>query len=952
MSRKHLLWLAPLCLAALFAGALLALPGFVASQNHRPAIERFASSLTGRQVNIQGKLSLSLLPRPRLTATGITISGPDHEVISAKALALDVSLPALLRGQLAVQTLNLDHPVINFPWPLPGGPRAIASPAWLAALHAHFSNARITLGRLAFTKVDADLFTGRGGAVSISGNGTIGGENAAISVALGRAALDGTAPLSAQASAGQSRASFSGTLGMDSTVAGQVSITLPGKITGGATLTADGQQLVLTNLMLSKGSQSLSGNASFMLQKPALEAALMARNLDFTQLAALPGALKSLPVDVTLNASNVILRGTAFPALSLAVSTGAAGADVHSLSLSLPGGGTLAGSGKMAPSGALSGHLSLTVPESAPLLATYNLPPLPNWPSAYLTAQLGGTSARPALDKLTGTLGTSHVDGTLVLGPHQATGRLGFNHLNLTPLAGWAGQTLPGGITASLEVDADSAEAGPVKLSNLILDAGLDGGALNVRSLSASLYGGLARGSFTLDSKGLVTAAQGFLDIPSAAPLAALLPAAYAPPSSLLAGRLTLQLAARGPANALAASAVAHLTTLLPDPKTSAPTLAGVLTLTASPIIDQTSLSASGPLTAQYPEASLLSRFFGLDQGLTFPGAGAASLRARFTASPSTYGLNDFVLSFGAQNASGQVMVQKGNVSGQIYAGTLALPPIPAGLQFPSSLPLQGKLSLKAGQILYAGQPLLGPSAASLNWAGNGAALDVAQISLGGGNLSGNLGLSLSPKAAPAFTAKLLAQQINTDALALPMAFPYHVSGTLNGNATLTASGYGLKSILATLGGSASLNISNGRISGFSLHGFAGALGTTDAEHALYTALVSGTTPFSTLTLATTLANGNCSLTSASLQGPAGRVSAKGGIDLYDQAQALQLSVSPAGVRPPVSALVTVLGEWNAPRHIAHMAAALKWKPAPASPIPPAALPLPPPAAPAPPLAH
>ena len=951
MSRKHLFWLVPLFLAAIFASMLLALPGFVASQNHRPAIERFASSLTGRRVNIEGKLSLSLLPRPRITATGITISGPDHEVISAKALALDVSLPALLHGQLAVQTLNLDHPIINFPWPLPGGPRAIAPPAWLAALHAHFSNASITLGGLGFTQVNADLFTGPDGAVSISGNGTVEGQNTAISVALGQTGLDGTAPLSVQVSAGQSKASFSGTLGMDSTVTGQITVTLPGQITGSATLNADGKQLALTDLALKKRRETLSGSASFMLQKPALKADLMGQNLDFTQLADLPEALTSLPADITLNASNVILRGTVFPALSLAVSTSATGADLHSLSLSLPGGGTLAGSGTMAPSGTLSGHLSLTVPDSAALLAAYSLPALPNWPSARLTAQLGGTAAQPALNKLSGTLGTDHISGTLVLGAHRAAGQLSFSQLALGPLAGWAGQTLPGGLTADLEVDADKAEAGPVKLSNLILDTTLDG-TLNVRSLSASLYGGLARGSFTLDSKGRVTSAQGFLDIPSATPLAALLPATYTPPSGLLAGRLTLQFAARGTANALATSAVAHLTTLLPNPKTNTPALAGVLSVTASPIIDQTKLSASGPLTAQYPEAILLAHFFGLDQGLTFPGAGAASLRARFTASASAYGLNDFVLSFGAQNASGQVMVQKNNVSGQIYAGTLALPPIPSGLQFPSSLPMQGKLTLRARQILYARQPLLGPSAGSLSWAGDGAALDVAHISIGGGNLSGNLGLSLSPKAAPAFTAKLLAQNIGTSALALPLAFPYPVSGTLNGNAALTASGYGLKSILATLGGSASLTISNGVVSGFSLLGFAGALGTADAEHEIYHALVSGATPFCTLTLAATLANGNCSLTSASLDGPAGHVTASGGIDLYDQAQALQLSFSPAGVQPPVSASMTVLGDWNAPRHIAHMAAALNWKPAPALPIPPAALPLPPPAAPAPPPAH
>ncbi len=300
----------------------------------------------------------------------------------------------------------------------------------------------------------------------------------------------------------------------------------------------------------------------------------------------------------------------------------------------------------------------------------------------------------------------------------------------------------------------------------------------------------------------------------------------------------------------------------------------------------------------------------------------------RFTASASTYGLNDFVLSFGALNASGRVMVQNGAVTGQIEARNVAIPPIPVGVQFPTSLPLQGKLSLKARQIIYAGNPLLGPSAATLSWSGTGATLDVAQASYGSGTLSGSLGMALSATAAPAFTAKLLAQGIDAGTVALPIPFPYPITtGTLDGSAALTASGYGLKSVIATLGGTATLNATKGVLRGFNLEGFADALGTPDAVHTLYKTLVSGSTPFTSLSLAATLANGNCTLTSASLTGPAGLVSGSGGIDLYDNAQALRLVFAPAQVQPPVSATLLVLGTWSAPKHIAHMKSALDWKP-------------------------
>ena len=933
---KKLLWFVPAVVVAVGLGTLLALPGFVASQSHRPAMERFASALTGREVHIEGKLTLELLPRPRLTATHITIAGPDNEVISAKALALDIALPALLRGQLAVQTLNLDSPVIKFPWPLPGGPRAVAPPPWLAALHAHFTNASISLGGQAFTKVSADLFTGPDGAVSVSGNGNLLGQMVTLSVALGRTGLDGAAPLAVQTSIAQASngktsngktsttpvsADFSGSLSDASVINGQLTANLPGKITASADLSANAMQLSLGRLALAQGSETLSGSAVFSLVKPALTADLMGQNMNFDQWTALPAPLLSwaanVPADISLNASAITLLGQNFPALNITLSTGPSGTSVKALNVSLPGGGTLAGSGAIAGGGQLSGQLNLTVPDDTALLAAYHLPPLPNWPAAHFTATLAGTTAQPVLQGLTGTLGADHLTGNVVLTQHHMAGQLKFDHLAVGPLTAWAGQPAPGAFTAELEITAAKAEAGPVKLTNFAVDAALDG-TLNVRRVSANLYGGLAAGSFALDADGRVNAAQGFIDLPSATPLAGLIPAAYTPPAAMLSPRLSVLFAARGPANALSASAVARL---------------GEFTFTASPVIDLVHGSATGALSVQHPEARLVARLFGWDQALVFPGAGSVSLRARFTASAEQYGLNDFVLSFGTLNASGQVMANKGVFTGQISAQNVAIPPMTAGLQFPTSLPLQGKLTLSAQQIIYAGNPLLGPSAATFSWSGSGATLDVSQAQYGGGNFSGSLGMALSPTAAPAFTAKLMAQNIDASSLALPITFPYPIpTGQLDASATLTASGYGLKSVVATLGGTATLNAKQGVLHGFNLQAFGDALGTPDAVHTLYKALVSGSTPFTSLNLAMTLASGNCTFTAASLDGPSGHVDGSGGIDLYDNAQALRLTFTPAQVQPPVSATLLVLGTWAAPKHIAHMKPALAWKaPAPAT---------------------
>lgn len=906
--RKRFLLLLPAALLAVIIGAALALPGFVAAQDNRPAIERLASALTGRDVHIAGKLSLTLLPHPRLTATNVTISGPDREVISARALSMDIALPALLRGQIAVQTLDLDSPVIDFPWPLPGGPAAVAPPPWLAALHAHLTNAHIAMGRLVFSKVDADLYTGQDGTVSLSGNGVLLGRSVTLSLALGPLGDDGAAPLSVEGRSGALSARFSGALTGASTVSGTLNAALPGKAAASATLGVDGETLALAGLKLSAGDARLEGSAGLDLAAKSLTANLLGRNLDLDRLAGLPGWASAIPAQISLNAANVTLRGQRFPALSVDFATAPTGTKVQMFSLSLPGGGTLTGHGEAAPGGALRGQLSLNVPDGAALLAAFHLPPLPAG-SAHVTAALAGTASLPMLQDLSGTLGGAHVTGNLVLGWRRLAGRLAFDELDLAPLAAWAGRDGTKTFSADLEITAAKAEAGPLKLTNLAIDAALDG-TLNVRRISAALYGGLAAGSFTLDSGGRISSAEGFLDLPSASPLGALIPPAYAPPAALLKPRLALRFAASGPADALAASAVLRL---------------GEFTVTTTPVIDLIRHSAAGALTAQHPEAILVARLFGFDHGLIFPGAGSASLRAGFSAGPGRYGLDDFVANFGALTASGRVMVQKGAVSGEIDAGTIALPPLPAKLQFPASLPLQGSIALRLRQLVYDGQDLTGPGAAKLSWSGRGAVLDLSRTAYGKGDISGSLDVNLAPKAAPAFSAKILLRHVDATTLAPDVAFPLPVTaGTVDGNAALTAAGYGLKSLLATLGGTVSLTVADGEIGGFDLPGFTAALGAPGAAQAL----AGGHSAFTSLKLDAAIKDGNCTLTSAVMSSPAGTVEGSGGIDLYDEGQALKLGFAPS-VSPPLTAGMLVLGSWAKPKITLQAQDAPSWLPAP-----------------------
>lgn len=963
VKRKHLFWAAPLALVLILAVLLLALPDFVAAPSHRAAMEDFASRLTGREVKISGKLSLSYLPEPEITASGITITGPGHETITAKSLSLALAMPALLHGQLAVRTLNLDTPVISYPWPLPGGISAVAPPPWLAALHAHLDNGRIRFGAVDFTNVNADIFTGAGGSVSVSGNGSLAQRAVSLSLAVGETAANGSAQISIQSQLGDAKTSLSGTLDEQSHLAGQLSLQMPDGLNGSAQISADANGISASGISLSQDTAQLNGTAEFSFTPLELRAELTGQNIDFTKAKAATSLWPAqLPVQINLSAGNIKLAGRAYPSLQMKLENAAGQLTLRDLALGLPGGASLGGSISRSASHALTGHLSLSAPDLAATTAGLGLPGESAWSSASLQAELGGTSSAPVLNTLSGQLGADHVSGHVILSraDSHAAYQLSFDHLALAPLAAWLGQKPLGGhFTAEGELSAAQADAGPVKLSNLFVDSEMDG-TLNIRRATANLYNGVAGASVTLDGSFKVTSAHGFLDVPSATPFAGMLPASLKLPRELLAPRLSMLAAAAGPPDALSASFVGRL---------------GDFTVTASPLINLIKLSAAGAVSLQHPSAIAALKLLGLtqgngctrlaagpdepdypfqktgalpcaasatDPGMAFPGPGSLSLRARFSAAAEQYGLNDFVLSAGQLSASGQLMEAQGKLSGQIASSMLALPPLPASLQMPGSLPLSGGISVNAEQVLYAGTQILGPSAATLSFAPDHASLKLSQASIGNGNLSGNADLQLSAKSAPALSAKLLAEGVDASTLSLPQSFPLTLSaGQISATASLTASGYTPKAWEATLGGSGTITASNGVLNGISLPDLQTAL-AAPRKTGLAKALTSGATPFTSLTLAGKLSQGNSTLNQAQLTSPAGTLNASGDIDLFDSSLALKLNAAPA-VTPPLSLSTTLIGPWASPSRTNQLQAAQGWKPAPPVPAPAASPPAAPP---------
>jgi len=911
---RTLLWLIPCGVIVLLGAAILALPAFVASATHRGSIEALASSLTGREVHIGGDLTLELLPAPRLTADDVTITGPDRETITAKALTLNLSLPALLHGRISAETLVLDAPDIAFPWPLPGGPQAIAPPGWLAALHAQIEHGRISLGAAHFTDVDADIFTGAAGAVSASGTGRLAQHDVSLSLSLGPAQLNGVANVTLAASSGAYSLHVDGGLDGGSVFRGRLALASPA-ISGQAAITADGVAVAASGLTFQVGGAQVGGAATFQFLRPAIDARLTVAGLDASHVDTAALNWPVVPVTIALTATGTRFYGQTIPALQASVRLGPGGAAIEAINASLPGDTSLTGRLAVTAAGALNGRLSLSSLDLSDLLATASLKPPAGWDTAHLSADISGSPAALRLTEVGGTLGGDHVSGALTIGGRHAAGALSFDRLDLAALYAWAKRAPALGFTADGEISAARASLGPVPFTHLLIDGALAGG-VNIRRASASLYDGIAAGSLTIDPAGHITAGQAFLSLPSAAPLRSLIPAADAPPAALLAPDLNLTVFVAGNDKVLGASAVGRL---------------GAIGVTAAPVLNLGTDAVSGPLTLRAPSAIAATNIFDLNRGLAWPGAGSVSLRADMSVSNTVTGIPDFVLSFGDLTATGRLLVTKGVLSGDIDAGTLALPPLNTKLRLLAVIfgaaggAPQGRVAIHAGRVLYAGQPALAATDAILTLSAAKLTLAVSQAALAGGKAQGMIIATLAADAPPALTADVSATHVDASQLQWPVAFPLTLtSGIASLQAHLTASGYSPDIWAATLGGTASLTAANGTLTGISLGDLTQALAAKNRIRALQAALRGGATPFQSLSATATLNLGNCALTTASLSGAGGSVSATGSIDIPDRQLALYLALQP-DVSPALTVGTTILGPWSAPKTYPKLRPALAW---------------------------
>ncbi|MGA7325040.1 MAG: AsmA family protein [Rhodomicrobium sp.] len=102
-------------LLILVLAAALVLPAFVDWKAYRPDIERAASAVLGRNVQINGDIEIELLPEPHLRASKVAAENgiDDDTLLTADAVDLTLSLQALFAGQVEASKLRLVRPSLT-----------------------------------------------------------------------------------------------------------------------------------------------------------------------------------------------------------------------------------------------------------------------------------------------------------------------------------------------------------------------------------------------------------------------------------------------------------------------------------------------------------------------------------------------------------------------------------------------------------------------------------------------------------------------------------------------------------------------------------------------------------------------------------------------------------------------------------------------------------------------
>src|SRR5690606_63290 len=110
-------WIVAASVPVLLAGAALIAPSFIDWEKYKPQIISGLEGASGHVYEINGPISLSILPSPRANIEKLSVAQPASmggEIIaSIDRASVSVALAPLLQKQIKVNNVTLERPVIN-----------------------------------------------------------------------------------------------------------------------------------------------------------------------------------------------------------------------------------------------------------------------------------------------------------------------------------------------------------------------------------------------------------------------------------------------------------------------------------------------------------------------------------------------------------------------------------------------------------------------------------------------------------------------------------------------------------------------------------------------------------------------------------------------------------------------------------------------------------------------
>jgi hypothetical protein len=960
-------------LATLAAVVLLAglgawlLPGVLDWNRFRPEIERLASAALNRPVQIGGAITLDLLPEPALKAEDLRVADAgDGVTLTAREMRLHVALGPLLAGRLHPRSMVLLGPALGVPWPLPPG--ALQSrPAWLRSARAQIVDGALRVGGLALTGVDAQFATDPNtGTLTAAGSAALGGHVWRFTARLTQPGRDGAAGLDAtldgQDALQDTGGRFSGTVGADGALAGQVTgrgrdlaqlVPAPAETwQASGSLSASGGLLVADDLALELGGSPARGVVALRVGDGArLDLALATSRLDLDGwLRVLVSAPATpLPTGIDLSAEAATLAGGTLRRLrggfDLTGSGSARAMTVRDVSALLPGDAALTLAGTVSGQGdglRFKGDGRLDAPDLRVTSVWASAAAAPGIADALPAGALrtasfsGAVAVQPGqvvLSDLRGTLDGAGVQGgvSLTLGAQPAlAANLTLDALQLDawlprPDAVATAYPWPGVAARFAHLDADLAlHARSAAWAGLALDAvdvaaRFDRHGVQVRRLALSGAGVQMSLSGSVGEGGQVT--DGKLDVTAkdAAALRAVRPDWEG--WRLLRGPGEIHAEAAGPPDAIKLRLSASL---------------GDLRAEAQPVVNARSGGWTGPVSLRHPGAPRLLGQLGWLGAAAWIGEGSFSLDAQAAFGSDGGSLHDVTLTAGALRAGGALDFQRGTgptrVTGAVTAGALPLPhlspssldPLPLG----ALRGLDVAVELQARQALWDLDPVMTDLGATITVRDGALRLAAVRTKLAGGAVEGRAVLDAGqdpPRLAVQGRATAVAISGPLTGASLDVA-----GGAVDASVDLTARGYSPAALLSTLSGDAHAALRDGAVTGFDLGAAGLALGDPDAvrrERAVRDALQGGATAFSTLDLAAGLRDGVATLVTAHLAGPDGIADAAGTLDLPGGLLDLRLALRAAEPAGAPALAVSLDGPAAAPERTADLAALLRWSP-------------------------